>query len=159
MLDPWTRNQQIEQLRHFPEKLAAALEGATPQQLAARLREGGWTLRQIAHHIADANINGYVRTKLILTEEDPLLRTFEQDPWAELADAQDGPLEPTLALLPGLHARWAAALADLPAEAWQRTARHPERGPMTLESIVVFFVTHGQHHIDQILEIRRLNNA
>lgn len=155
MLDPWTRRQMIDQLRRVPERLALALEGASVAQLEARLRPGGWTMRQIAHHIADANVNLYTRAKLVLTEENPLLRPFEQDPWAELEDASRGPLEPTLELLRGLHARWAAALEPLPDAAWARPAQHPERGPMTLESIIVFTVTHAQHHLDQIEVIRR----
>jgi uncharacterized damage-inducible protein DinB len=155
MLDAWTRKRLIEQLAQFPTKLETAVAGLSEDQLETPFREAGWTLRQLVHHIADANINGFVRMKLVLTEQDPLLRTFEQDPWAELPDSRALPIAPSLELLRGMHARWAALLAAQPEAAWERKAMHPERGPMTLESILVFFVNHGDHHIEQILATRR----
>ena len=154
MLTTSERNEYIQKLQQLPLKLAAAVKGLNDAQLDTPTGEGKWTSRQIAHHIADANINAYARMKLIITEEKPILKPYNQDQWAVLADSQNGPLEPTLTLIKGLHERWSIFLRSLPESSWIREGIHLENGKVTLDDVLRIYSRHGESHLQQILSFR-----
>lgn len=149
------RAARIDSIRKLPAEARAAVAGLTPTQLDTPLRAGGWTVRQVMHHIADAHMNALIRMKLVLTEEHPTLKPWDQDTWARLADSTHSPVEESLVVLDGVHARMARVLEAAPAAAWARGAFHPETGELTLESLVAQYCGHGQHHVEKILELRR----
>jgi hypothetical protein len=144
------RAERIAKIEALPGQLEAALAGATEAQLSRPYREGGWNSRQVVHHLADSHMNAYLRAKKVVTEENPTLQPYDQDVWASHADGSTGPLEPSLAILRGLHARWAAFLKSLPEAAWARTAFHPERGNITLEDLLKTYSGHGEKHVGHI---------
>jgi len=148
------RETQIEAVRLLPEKLEAALEGLSDEQLDTPYRAGGWTVRQVAHHLADSHLNAFIRMKLMLTEDRPHLKPYDQERWAQTADVAGVPVESSLAILRGLHRRWVTLLRRLPEEAWSRAANHPETGEVTLESLLAVYAHHGENHVDQILQLR-----
>jgi uncharacterized damage-inducible protein DinB len=148
------RRENIERIHHLPEYAAAAVAGLTEAQLDTPYREGGWTVRQVIHHLADAHLNGFTRMKLALTEERPTLKTYDQDAWALTADAHIHPMRASLGILEGLHARWATLLENLPEEVWARTALHPEAGEMDLDRMLAIYAGHGDHHVAQITGLR-----
>ncbi len=143
----------IEELEIVPSKLRATIEGWTDAQLDTPYREGGWTVRQVVHHLADAHMNWYVRTKLAVTENEPLVTPFDEVRWAELEDARTGPVEPSLLLLEALSLRWAALFRTLAGDQWSRKMIHPERGVFTLETTLAMHVWHGLHHTAQIAQL------
>lgn len=140
----------IRAIAELPGQVEAALSGATDAQLMQPYREGGWNARQVVHHLADSHMNAFIRCRLILTEDNPPLKPYDQDAWAQLPDSCGGPLEPSLAILRGLHARWAAFFRALPDEAWTRQGLHPENGPMTLAAILEGYAAHGLRHLEHI---------
>ncbi len=108
--------------------MRSAIAGLSDSQLDTPYRPGGWTVRQLAHHVPDSHMNSYVRFRLALTEDEPVIKPYEESRWAELADARTMPMEPSLALLESLHARWVPLLRSLSAAEWKRSFRHPELG-------------------------------
>ncbi len=112
------------------------------------------TVRQVTHHVPDSHLNAYIRTKLALTEDDPTIKPYFEDRWAQLADTQATPVEVSLALLDSLHDRWVRLLRSLQPEDWKRTFRHPELGAMSLEKNLVLYAWHGQHHVAHITSLR-----
>ena len=148
-MTPEQRAQQIEVIRSLPDYLEETVANITEEQLDTPYREGGWTRRQVVHHIADAHINGFTRMKLTLTEEHPTLRTYEQDDWAALPDSTI-PIDLSLRLIRALHTRWALLLESLPDESWKRTALHPNDGELSLEKLLKVYAWHGRHHVQQI---------
>lgn len=148
-MTPDQRLACIQAIRTFPEQLTQAVAGLDDAVLNASYREGGWSVRQIAHHVADAHVNAYARMRMMITEDHPTLKPYDQDTWAALADYAM-PLQPTLALVQGLHERWAVFLESIPDESWGRTAYHPENGEVTLESLLKTYADHGTHHLEQI---------
>lgn len=151
--DP-NRSAGIEALRNLPEQLEAAVRDLPAAALDTPYREGGWTVRQVVHHLADSHMNAYVRTRLILTEDRPTLKPYDQNAWAELTDARSADIGPSVAIVRGLHERWCALLEAVPDDAWTRRAYHPERGDMTLDRIVGIYAKHGAAHVGQILGLR-----
>ena len=149
-MTPEERREHIEAIRVLPDLLEEAVAGIPHDQLDLSYREGGWTRRQVIHHIADSHLNGYTRMKLTLTEDRPMLKPYNQDAWAALADSTS-PLEPTLALIRGLHGRWVVFLEHVREEEWGRIADHPEDGDLTLEELLHIYAWHGRHHIKQIM--------
>lgn len=137
-----------------PTALRDAIAGLQPEQLDVRYREGGWTIRQVAHHYADDHMNTYVRFKLALTEDAPLIKGYSESAWAELPDARLSPVEPSLQLLTALHERWVMAWQALTETDWQRTFVHPVRGPVSLDHLAALYAWHGQHHVTQITRLR-----
>lgn len=137
-----------------PAKLRAAIKGLSEDQLDTPYRPGGWTVRQVVHHVPDSHLNSYVRFKLALTEEEPTIKPYAEDRWAELADTKTTPLEVSLTLLDSLHDRWVRLLRSLTPEEWKRTFRHPDLGPMTLEKTLALYAWHGRHHVSHITELR-----
>jgi hypothetical protein len=144
----------ILRIEKLPETLAEAVRGLSDQQLDTPTGEGKWTSRQIAHHIADANINAYTRMKLIVTEEKPILKPYHQDQWAVLADGMHGRLEATLTLIKGLHERWSIFLRSLPEISWLREGIHLENGKVTLDDVLRIYSKHGETHVQQIITFR-----
>lgn len=144
------RQACIDKIEALPRLLRAAIAGAADEQLARPYRAGGWNSRQVIHHLADSHIMAFIRAKKVVAEENPALQAYDQDVWASHADGSTGPLEPSLAILDGVHARWAAFLRSLPTEAFSRTAIHQERGPLTLEDLLRIYSGHGEKHIGHI---------
>jgi len=137
-----------------PAKLRAAVKGLSEDQLDTPYRPGGWTVRQVIHHVPDSHLNSYVRFKLALTEDEPTIKPYAEDRWAELADTKTTPVEISLTLLDSLHDRWVRLLRSLTPEEWKRTFRHPDLGPMTLEKTLALYAWHGRHHVSHITELR-----
>jgi uncharacterized damage-inducible protein DinB len=150
MLTMTERQEKIDAIRHFPARLSAEVQKLTPDYLDAPCDEGVWTVRQVIHHIADSHLNAFIRTKLLLTEDHPTLKPYNQDAWAELIDASDGSIHASLAILQGVHERWTAVLSSLPEAAFSRTALHPEIGPITLDDILTIYARHGEEHLAQM---------
>ena len=148
------RATQIAAVRELPATLEGAVHGLSASQLDTPYRPGGWTVRQVVHHLADSHMNAFIRMKLILTEEHPRLKTYDQERWAESADVSQVGIEPSLTLLRGLHQRWVAMLETLPEEAWSKAADHPESGEVTLGSLLAVYAHHGENHVAQILSLR-----
>jgi uncharacterized damage-inducible protein DinB len=153
--DPSGRAALIDQLADVPQALRRAVEGLSDAQLDTPYREGGWTVRQVVHHLADSHLNGYVRFKLMLTEDTPEARMYQQAQWAELPEARMGPIAMSLDLLTGLHARWVASLRSLPPSAFERTLRHPRMGIVSLDHQLALYAWHGRHHIAHITTLAR----
>jgi len=148
------RRELIEQIAEAPGKVRAAVAGFSEQQFDTPYREGGWTVRQLVHHLADSHLNAYVRFKLALTENEPTIKTYEQELWAETPDAKTAPAEISLSLLDSLHARWAMLLRALSAGDFARQFNHPEHGKMTLERLLGLYAWHGRHHTAHITGLR-----
>jgi len=152
---PEIRHQLIDRLQASAASLRAAVAGLDPQQLDTPHRPGGWTVRQTAHHIADACMNGYVRTKLALTEDAPTVKTFDEGLWAETADSRQLDPEVSVRLVEALIERWAAMWRSLSADHFARPFVHPVNGPTTLDAALAFFVWHTEHHTAQITSLRQ----
>ena len=148
-----TRLELLEQFRDTPKHLHEAIAGLTVAQLDLPYRNGGWTARQVVHHIADSHAHAYLRVKRILTEDHPTLQPYDQDVWSKLPDA-NGDVAPSLAIVDGLHARWSALMATLSEDQWNRAAYHPERGEITVHDMLVLYSNHGMNHVAQIKSIR-----
>ncbi|MGD0957587.1 MAG: YfiT family bacillithiol transferase [Candidatus Acidiferrales bacterium] len=151
------RRQCIDAIAEAPARLAAAVAGLTPVQLDTPYRPGGWTVRQLVHHIADSHMNAVGRFKLALTEDEPTIKTYEESRWAELADAKTPPIEPSLALLENLHKRWVLLLRSLTSADWPRKFRHPEWGLATVDFLLAQYAWHGRHHVAHITSLRERN--
>lgn len=145
----------MDEIGQAPAKLRTAVQGLSDSQLDTPYRPDGWTVRQVVHHVPDSHLNSYVRFKLALTEDEPTIKTYAEDRWAELSDTKATPIEVSLVLLESLHDRWVRLLRSLTAEQWKRTFRHPELGPMTLERTLALYAWHGRHHVAHITELRR----
>ncbi len=147
----------IDALAALPDQIEAAVKGLNDAQLDTRYREGGWTVRQVVHHLADSHMNSFIRMKLILTEDNPTLKPYNQDDWAVQADVRNVPIASSLAIIRGLHTRWALLLRAIPENAWSRTGMHPEHGKVTLQSMLQTYSNHGTKHVEQILGLRHAN--
>jgi DinB superfamily len=148
------RQRFIDQIAETPAKLCAAVEGLSPQQLDTPYRPGGWTVRQVVHHLPDSHLNSYIRFKLALTEEEPTIKPYYEDRWAELEDARHAPLDISLTLLESLHRRWVMLLGSLAAKDFARTFLHPELGVMSLDKNLSLYAWHGRHHVAHIMSLR-----
>ncbi len=145
------RARALDILERLPEDLRAAVAELSDAELDTPYREGGWTLRQVVHHVADSHLNAYARMRLALTEDWPMIKPYEEAAWAELEDARTMPVSVSLGLLDALHARWLRLLRAVPAEAWQgRGYRHPETGEQTLGQVLALYAWHSRHHVGHI---------
>ena len=144
----------LDEIARTPENLRAAIKGLSEAQLDTPYRPGGWTVRQVVHHVPDSHLNSYVRFKLALTEDEPTIKPYAEDRWAELADTKTTPVEVSLTLLESLHDRWVRLLRSLSPEEWKRTFRHPDLGAMTLEKTLALYAWHGRHHVSHITSLR-----
>jgi uncharacterized damage-inducible protein DinB len=153
-LSPEDKTKFLDDIEQTPTRLRAAIAGLSDAQLDTPYRDGGWTVRQVVHHVPDSHMNSYVRFKLALTEQEPTIKTYMEDRWAELPEAKSAPIEVSLALLDSLHERWILFLRSLKPEDWKRTFRHPEMGPMDLETTLALYSWHGRHHVAHITKLR-----
>jgi len=154
MQDPARRLQCIEAIAQTPPRLRAAITGLSKDQMDTPYREGGWTVRQVLHHIPDSHLNAYVRFKLALTEDKPTVKTYDEAKWAELADTRVTPPEVSLTLLESLHQRWVKVLEAMSSEDFARQFNHPEHGLMTLDHLLALYAWHGPHHVAHITTLR-----
>ena len=152
---PEDRRRFIAAIAATPAKFRAAVAGLTPKQLDTPYRPGGWTVRQVIHHLPDSHMNAFVRCKLALTEDQPTIKPYDQELWAKLADAADTPVETSLALLDALHKRWVVLLRSLDPEDFSRLMIHPEHAaPLSLDWILALYAWHGAHHTAHITSLR-----
>jgi len=147
------REAAIARIAELPEDLTHALDGLSEAQLDTPYREGGWTVRQLTHHLADSHAFAFLRIRLALTEDAPTINAYDEKAWAELHDAK-APAAWSLQLLEALHARWVMLLQSLDATQWKRTFVHPERGPVTVESATLLYAWHSRHHVAHIANLR-----
>jgi hypothetical protein len=154
MLSSSERRKMIETIRDLPRAVEAAVDSLGEEQLDTPYRPGGWTVRQVVHHLADSHLNAFVRMKLILTEDRPTLKPYDQDEWAKLPDTARAPIAQSLEILRGLHSRWGVLLAAVPDSAWGRSALHPESGEVTLEGLLTTYARHGEKHVGHIKSLR-----
>jgi uncharacterized damage-inducible protein DinB len=148
------KQKAIDNIAQAPVRMRAAVSSLSPQQLDTPYRPEGWTVRQVVHHVPDSHLNAYIRFKLTLTEEEPTIKAYFEDRWAELADTKTTPVDVSLNLLESLHDRWVRLLRSLKPEDWKRTYRHPEMGLMTLEKTLALYSWHSQHHVAHITSLR-----
>ena len=145
----------IAALARAPSVLRAAVSGLQDPQLDTPYRPGGWTVRQVVHHLVDSHLQAYSRCKLALTEDNPTIRPYAEAEWAKLPDSL-GPIAVSLALLDHLHARWTGLLEALPEESFDRTCFHPEaKANLSVDRLVAMYAWHSRHHIAHITELRR----
>ena len=152
-ITPDERNGAIASLAELPEQLRNAVNGLDAAQLDTPYRDGGWTLRQVVHHVADSHMNSFIRIRLALTEDWPVIKTYEEAAWATLHDST-APVEWSLELIESLHARWVMLLQSLDEAQWQRGFRHPESGPSTVERAALMYAWHSRHHLAHITHLR-----
>lgn len=152
---PARRNEWIAEIAEAPAKLREAVQGLTDAQLDTPYRPGGWTVRQVVHHVPDSHLNAYIRFKLALTEDNPTIKPYEESRWAELPDTAVTPVGVTLVLLEALHRRWVSLLRAMTEEQWRRTFFHPEQGrAFRLDQIAAMYAWHGKHHVGHITGLR-----
>jgi uncharacterized damage-inducible protein DinB len=145
----------IASIAETPGALRRAVAGLSPDQLATRYRPGGWTVKQVAHHVPDSHMNAYTRFKLALTEDEPTIKPYNEAAWAELPDSRKVPVDVSLDLLDALHLRWVALLRSMEPADFNRTLRHPEHGRVfTLKQMLGLYAWHGRHHVAHITSLR-----
>lgn len=149
-----SRAEQIDTLRQFPAQLRSTLAGWSDAQLDTPYREGGWTVRQLVHHLADSHANSYIRVKLALTEDKPTIKAYDEAAWAELPDSRL-PIEPSLILVAGVHARFVALLESMSDQDFEKSFVHPERGPLSLATNLAIYDWHSRHHLAHITSLKR----
>jgi hypothetical protein len=148
------KSKCLDDIEQAPARMRAAVQGLSEKQLDKPYRGGGWTVRQVVHHVPDSHMNSYVRFKLALTEDEPTIRPYMENLWAELPEARTAPIEPSLLLLESLHQRWMLALRGIKPSEWKRTFRHPEMGFMSLEKNLALYSWHSRHHVAHITSLR-----
>jgi uncharacterized damage-inducible protein DinB len=151
-----TRSAHIQALRLLPGQLRAAVSGLSDAQLNTPYREGGWTVRQTVHHLADSHANSFIRFKLALTEDWPTIKPYDEAAWARLADS-DTPIEGSLMFIDALHERWAALLESMTELDFQKGFVHPVNGRQNLERALAIYEWHGRHHTAHITGLRTHN--
>ena len=157
---PMTKQQRtaaIDIIEEAPVRMREALRGLSAQQLDTPYRPGGWTVRQLAHHVPDSHLNAYVRTKLALTEDEPTIKPYDEKRWAELADSRLTPVETSLGLLEALHERWNHLLRAMSDADFGRTFRHPEHGARTVDWMTALYAWHSLHHVAHVTSLRERN--
>lgn len=147
----------IQDIESLPIRLVDAIMDLSGEQLNIPYRTNGWTIRQVIHHLADSHIHGLIRTKLLLTEDEPAIKPYDEKKWAELSDNERS-IEPSLQILKGLHNRWACVLKSADKSDWQRTLHHPESGIWTLEKLIAQYAWHGNHHLAHITSLKERKN-
>ena len=148
------RATRMEAIRIHPAQMRAALVGLGDAQLDTPYRDGGWTVRQVVHHVADSHINAFIRFKLAITEDMPTVRPYQEKLWAELADAKTLPVGASLSVLDGIHERWTVLLESLTPEQFGRPLHHPGLGDITVDTLVELYAWHGAHHVAHITGLR-----
>jgi len=149
------RDEFIKTIETLPSQLRKEVENLSQQQLDTPYREGGWTVRQVIHHLPDSHLNAYVRFKLALTEDNPKVKSYEEHLWAELKDTFDTPVELSLTLLDVLHKRWVILLNSLTNKQFERTLQYPEWGNIPLSTTLALYDWHSKHHLAHITELKK----
>ena len=146
----------IATIAETPGALRSAVAGLARDQLETPYRTGGWTVKQVVHHVPDSHLNAYTRFKLALTENEPTIKPYDEAAWAELADSRRVPIEVSLELLDALHLRWVTVLRSMDAADFQRGLVHPEKkGVVTLQQMLGLYAWHGRHHVAHITSLRK----
>jgi len=156
--DPFRREDRplwLTQLATAPQNLKVAVAGLSDGQLDTRYRPGGWTIRQVVHHLADAQVNWYIRPKLAVTEDLPATKPYAEQLWAELPDARTAPVEPSLMMFEGVTVRWCHFFNTLPDEVGLADSVIPEWGPLSVEDTLRCMAWHVRHHTAHITECRK----
>lgn len=152
---PELRERVIAAIAAQPAELRAAVQGLSDEQLGTPYRPGGWTVRQLVNHVADSHMNAYVRVKLALTEDEPVVKPYDEAAWAALAEGRNTPAETSLTLLDALHRRWVATLEGMSESDWSRTYFHPEqRRAVPLAEVMQMYAWHGRHHTAHVRALR-----
>jgi uncharacterized damage-inducible protein DinB len=150
-----TRGECIQHIAHVPAAMRRALDGLSDGQLDTPYRPGGWTVRQVVHHVPDSHLNAYCRFKLALTEQNPTIKPYDEAAWAKVADTARTPPDVSLTMLDALHKRWVILLESMTAADFARPLNHPEKGPITLDWMLQLYAWHGRHHAAHITELRK----
>lgn len=148
------RPRLIQEIADTPSRMRAAVDGLDDAQLDTRYRDGGWTVRQVVHHLADSHVNSYTRFRLALTENEPTIRAYREERWAELADARTLPPGVSLALLDALHERWVVLLSSMTDADFARNLVHPDHGVIPLDKMLAMYAWHGTHHVAHVTTLR-----
>ena len=148
------RATMIAQVGEVPARMRTAIAGLDEAQLDTPYREGGWTVRQVVHHVPDSHLNSYTRFKLALTEEERTIRPYDEAKWAALSDSRDTPVETSLTMLGALHDRWTILLRAMSDDDFRRTLRHPDIGVMSLDALLSLYAWHGRHHVGHVTSLR-----
>ena len=151
------RRELIDQIAATPARMRAAVAGLSGAQLETPYRDGGWTVRQVVHHVPDSHMNAYTRVKLALTEHEPTIKPYDEAAWARLNDVRETPIETSLVLLEMLHQRWDTILRSMSDADFSRTLLHPDHGVITLDWLVAMYAWHGRHHVAHITSLRARN--
>lgn len=155
LLSPAERKAAVKAIKQAPAAMRAAVKGLTDAQLDTPYRPGGWTVRQVVHHVPDSHMNAYTRFKLALTEDMPTIKPYDEAKWAELDDSKSKLIEHSLTLLEALHARWVFLLERLKPADFARKLNHPEwDAPMSLDVLLALYAWHGKHHVAHITALR-----
>jgi hypothetical protein len=150
------RNEMLEIIATLPTKMRDALQGLSDKQLDTPYREGGWTIRQVVHHVFDSHVNAYIRMKLTVTEDVPVIKPYDQDKWSQLADARMAPVEISLSLIEGIHTRWMIFLHSLKEDDYKLCFFHPEhKRKISLDQTLALYAWHCRHHLAHITELRK----
>jgi hypothetical protein len=149
-LDARTREEYIGVLESMPARVRALVNGLGDAELDTPYRPGGWTVRQVVHHVPDSHMNAYVRMKLAMTEDQPTVKTYEEGRWADLPEAKTGAVAMSIDLLDALHRRWVAFLRALPERDFRKTFSHPEWGIVSIDESLGMYAWHCRHHTEHI---------
>ena len=152
---PALRQAAIDDIAATPAKVRAAVAGLSDAQLNTPYREGGWTVRQVVHHLVDSHMNAYIRLRFALTENQPTIKPYDENNWANLEDARSAPVEVSLRLLEPLHERWVRLLRSVKTEQYARTLLHPDHGVKNLDWLLFLYTWHGKHHTAHITQLRK----
>ncbi len=148
------RAAALDEIAQLPAALRAAVSGLSAEQLETPYRDGGWTVRQVVHHVADSHMHAYQRVKFALTEESPTIRPYDEAAWSLLPDVAVIPIDASLVLLEALHARWVACLRGTPVDQFARPFVHPEMGPQPIDLSLLRYAWHGRHHVAHVTSLR-----
>ena len=149
------RQTMLEHIAEAPARMRDAVASLDAKQLDTPYRDGGWTVRQVVHHVPDSHLNAYTRFKLALTEDKPTIRPYDEALWAKLSDVRDTPIETSLTLLESLHDRWVRLMRAMQASDFRRTLLHPEHpGTLTLDWLLGMYAWHSRHHVAHITSLR-----
>ena len=150
-LTPAQRNERINTIEELPATLLNILRNTKPEDLSNKYRDGSWMVREIIHHLADSHMQGFARFKLALTEDNPIIKPYEQDGWALLPDVGRVEIEPSLNIIKGVHHRWTVLMRTMKSKQWKRTFHHPDwNHNFTLEQSLAQYAWHSQHHLAHI---------
>jgi hypothetical protein len=150
-----SRAAAVAAIASAPAALRRSVHGLSNSQLDTPYRPDGWTVRQLVHHVADSHVNAYVRHRLALTEDNPTIKPYDENLWAELPDSKSAPIESSLQMLEAMHERWVLSIKVMEPASFSRTLNHPERGPMTLDLMLELYAWHGAHHVAHVTDLRK----